>query len=356
MIDLSYFSGKRIFLSGHTGFKGSWMTCVLSLAGAKVYGYALPPTTTPSLFDLSGIARDLVEDVRGDVRSAKQLLMAVQIAEPDVMIHMAAQPLVNEGYIDPVGTFETNTMGTVHFMESARSVTRSIPIVIVSSDKCYRNDETGLRFKEDDPLGGQDPYSASKAATEIAAISYTESFFLNQNTPNVATARAGNVVGGGDWSVARLFPDLVRAFSTGQPAILRNPDFTRPWQHVLEPVAGYLRLAEKLGTANGVNFIGGWNFGPTHHHDRSVKEVATIAQKYWGEKASLSASSQNQLGKEAAKLSLDSTKAEKKLGWSQQLDFEATIKWSIDWYRAVHAKPECARQTTIRQIERYFAG
>ena len=356
MINLSYFSGKRIFLSGHTGFKGSWMTCVLSLAGAKVYGYALSPATMPSLFDLSGIARDLAEDVRGDVRSAKQLLKAVQVAEPDVMIHMAAQPLVNEGYIDPVGTFETNTMGTVHFMECARSVTHSIPIVIVSSDKCYRNDETGQRFKEDDPLGGQDPYSASKAATEIAAMSYTKSFFSNDNTPNVGTARAGNVVGGGDWSVARLFPDLVRAFSTGQSAILRNPDFTRPWQHVLEPVAGYLRLAEKLASPSGMNFVGSWNFGPSHHHDRSVKEVATIAQKYWGENASWSATSQSSLGKEAAKLGLNSTKAAEKLGWSQQLDFEATIKWSIDWYRAVIAEPECARQTTIRQIERYFAG
>ena len=260
MTDAGFWRGKRVFLTGHTGFKGGWLAIWLESLGASVFGYALAPVTTPSLFEITRLDES-VDSILADVRDAQKLSDAIRRAEPDIVFHLAAQPLVRASYRDPVETYSTNVMGTVHLLEAVRQTDSVRAVVVVTTDKCYDNREWEWGYRENDPLGGYDPYSSSKAAAELVTAAYRNSYFLASEVAAVASARAGNVIGGGDWSEDRLIPDIVRAVSDGKPVRIRNPDAIRPWQHVAEPLAGYIRLAQHLYT-DGAGFAQAWNFGP----------------------------------------------------------------------------------------------
>ncbi len=349
-----FWRGKRVFLTGHTGFKGGWLAFWLARMGADVTGFALPPATTPALFDVLGLAEDLTH-IPGDIRDAAALAKAVRTAAPDVVLHLAAQPIVSEGYADPVATFETNVMGVVHLLEACRSLQAAAQVLIVSSDKCYRNDGSGRAFAVNDPLGGEDPYSASKAGTEIVAQSYAASFFGAASPVRIATARAGNVIGGGDWATNRLIPDGARAFSAQVPLVLRNPLATRPWQHVLEPLHGYLALVEAMATEP--RLAGAWNFGPALNAHESVGHVADLMARAWGEGARVEITSDRQDWHEAKTLDIDTTVTAAQLGWTGVLPLDTAVGWSAEWYRQQATAPGRAalRALTQRQIESYVA-
>ncbi len=349
----SFWHGKRVFLTGHTGFKGSWTLMLLNQLGAEVFGYALAPITSPSMFAALGLA-DLCTGHRlGDINDLPDLKNALAQVCPDVAIHMAAQPLVSVGYEAPVDTFATNAMGVVHFLEACREI--SVPTtLVISSDKCYQNNEDGIAFKEIDPLGGKDPYSASKAVTEIIVGCWAESFMNQGRGMLLASARAGNVIGGGDWSRDRLLPDMARSFSSNQAVEVRSPGSIRPWQHVLEPICGYLLLIEKL--SNDPTFARGWNFGPPDDAARSVEYVVESAAKAWGNGASWKAPAGTiEVMKESVTLLLNSTDAEENLNWSPQLSLDEAIKWTMDWYKVFYQNPQEARLITERQISAYLS-
>lgn len=352
-VDPAFWRGRRVFLTGHTGFKGSWLTCWLSEMGAQVTGFSLPPATDPSMFDTLSLRDRLAVHHLGDIRDADALRRAIAAAEPDVVIHMAAQPIISVGYEDPVGTFATNAMGTVHLLDACRSLPAETVILVVSSDKCYL--ERGgdhAPYREDDPLGGYDPYSASKAATEVVAHAYLKSFFSGDRTPRMASGRAGNVVGGGDWAVNRLVPDMARAFARGEPVVVRNPKATRPWQHVIEPLSGYLVLLQAL--AEDAAFAGGWNFGPAVR-SLPVAEVVRHAVAAWGGDASAAMSSATQEWREAPVLELDCSRAAERLGWQGILDIETTIGMTMDWYKSFSraGSATAMMDLTLRQIDDY---
>lgn len=325
---------------------------MLSRLGAEIYGFALAPNTKPSMFASLGLEDLCASSVFSDIRNLDALKRAFADARPDIVIHMAAQPIVSEGYRDPIGTFDTNVMGTIHLLEVCRSMAAG-QVLVVSSDKCYRNDELGRPFTENDPLGGKDPYSASKAGTEIAAETYRSSFFGDDDSPLIASGRAGNVIGGGDWSIDRLFPDAARAFAQGQQLIVRNPDSVRPWQHVLEPVCGYLLLVEKL--ANDPNLAKGWNFGPIPSEGTTVRRVVDMAVVAWGADATWTTPDTVQSFGESKLLTLDCTAADTAFGWRSVLSIEQTIKWTMQWYRKYEEfGPKATRALTTDQIEDYF--
>lgn len=351
-IDPGFWNGKRVFLTGHTGFKGSWLAYWLHELGAIVTGYALAPETNPSMFELLGLA-DLIDSHIGDIRDPLTLRAAMLDAKPDVVLHLAAQPIVSTGYSDPVGTFGTNVMGVVNLLEVCRELGGDLAVLIVSSDKCYRNDDTGRRFRINDPLGGKDPYSASKAGTEIVVGAYTASYFSDPAGPMVASARAGNVVGGGDWSTDRLLPDGARAFSQGKPLALRNPLATRPWQHVIEPLYGYLVLVEAM--VRDRSFARAWNFGPSDRNHVPVGDLAELFVKAWGNGARVEITTDRQSWTEAKTLDLDCAETYQELGWFPVLDIDATASWTADWYRTVYADPtiKTVRGATKRQIADY---
>jgi CDP-glucose 4,6-dehydratase len=331
----SVFAGRRVFLTGHTGFKGGWLALCLARLGASVRGYALDSATEASLFEAARIG-DLVDDVRGDVRDAAKLDRAMREFEPDIVFHLAAQPLVRRSYADPVGTYATNVLGTAHLLESIRTLPGLRAAVIVTTDKCYLNREWRWGYRETDRLGGHDPYSSSKACAEILCASYRSSFFppekLEQHKVGLATARAGNVIGGGDWSEDRLIPDLIRGFIRGQPVPIRRPLSIRPWQHVLEPIAGYLSLAERL-LAGDRSFAEAWNFGPWDEDAWPVERIATAMAQRWGGGASWFRDGKESVH-EAGLLKLDSSKARAELGWRPRLRLEIALEWLVDWYRA----------------------
>lgn len=348
----TFWHGKRVFLTGHTGFKGSWALMLLNKLGAEVFGYALAPNTSPSMFSALGLADRCTRHQLGDVNDPEDLKNAVAQVRPDVAIHMAAQPLVSVGYESPVDTFATNAMGVVHFLEACRAA--SVPTtLVISSDKCYRNNEDGIAFTEIDPLGGKDPYSASKAVTEIIVGCWAESFMNHSTGMLLASARAGNVIGGGDWSRDRLLPDMARSFSSDQAVEVRSPSSVRPWQHVLEPVCGYLLLIEHL--SNDPALARGWNFGPSDDAARSVKYVVESAVKSWGNGASwkMHAGSIEAM-KESVTLLLNSADAEEKLKWSPRLSLDEAIKWTMDWYKVFYQNPKEARSMTDNQINAYL--
>ncbi len=336
---------RRVFLTGHTGFKGAWLCLWLREMGAIVTGYALAPHTSPDLFSLLGHESG---SIIGDIRDAADLRAAIREADPHVVIHMAAQALVRESYLDPVATFATNVMGTVHVLQSCRELSRLQCVLIVTSDKVYENSGEGAAFDEHDRLGGHDPYSNSKACAELVTQSYRDSFF--PQGPPLATARAGNVIGGGDWSSDRLIPDCVRALESGQPVSLRYPDAIRPWQHVLEPLSGYLALARALAERPAA-MPRAVNFGPDPSSFCTVSEVVDVFSARFAGRPGW----QRDPGvhpREAQALTLSSSLAQRALGWRPTLDVAAALAWTADWYRA-HAAGEDMSAFSRAQIAKY---
>ncbi len=324
----SFYSGRRVLVTGHTGFKGSWLTLWLKKMGALTAGIALPQESKLSLFHAADLAGP--EDQLVDIRELEPLRKAIAGFQPEIVLHLAAQAIVGTSYQDPVGTFDTNIMGTVNVLECVRTLPGIQAAVMVTSDKCYENVEQIWGYREHDPLGGSDPYSASKGGSEIVTVSYSRSFFQSEGTPNVASARAGNVVGGGDWSELRLVPDCIRAIRQDVPVVLRNPYSTRPWQHVLEPLAGYLFLAMRL-VEEGKRFQGAWNFGPLVDNTSTVDRGARAILEAWG-KGTVEHGPKEGFH-EATLLQLDCTKARRHLGWKPVLDFDATMQKTTTWYK-----------------------
>lgn len=354
-VDPKFWQGKSVFLTGHTGFKGSWLALWLAQMGARVHGYALAPLTDPAMFQALAL-RDVVTTHQiADLRDRESLTAAVAAAKPDVVIHMAAQPIVSIGYSEPLETFEVNVMGTAALLEACRPITGEIPVLVVSSDKCYLNLDTGRAFTEADPLGGKDPYSASKAATELVVSAWRQSYF-KQAGPRLASGRAGNVVGGGDWSLDRLVPDMMRAFSKKQAAVIRNPRATRPWQHVIEPLAGYLVAVQ--AAAEDRDMARSWNFGPNAGDDAPVGRVVELAQAAWGEGAFHEVVGTAQTWVEAATLGLDCTSAKQSLGWRPIFDLPQTMDMTVAWYRAFYDQTDAAamQSLTLDQIGSYVAA
>lgn len=323
-----HYRGRRVLLTGHTGFKGSWLALWLTELGAHVTGVALPPDATPNHWDLLRLG---IPDHRLDIREYHALAKVMKDAQPEIVFHLAAQPLVRRSYRDPLETWSTNVMGTANLLESCRNTESVRAIVVVTTDKCYENREWNKGYCETDRLGGHDPYSASKAAAEIVAASYRSAFFHEANSPLLATARAGNVIGGGDWSEDRLIPDLVRAIAAGTELEIRSPQATRPWQHVLESVCGYLLLGQKLLEGRR-EFAESWNFGPGPEDNRTVEEVLAHLKSHWPELAWKV--TDHPRPHEAGLLYLDSTKARARLGWHSVWPLEQALTATADWYRA----------------------
>ena len=339
---------RAVLVTGHTGFKGGWLTLWLADLGARVHGYALAPPTQPSLFEVANVARALASDTRADLADLPALTATLQRSRPEVVFHLAAQPLVSEGYRDPLGTIASNVTGTAHLLEAIRSVDSVRAVVVVATDKVYENPETGQPFTEQDPLGGHDPYSASKAPAEIVVASYRSSFFEEGRHPaRIASARAGNVIGGGDWAADRLVPDCLRAFAAGEPVHLRRPDAVRPWQHVLGPLSGYLALARRLLGDGGERFARAWNFGPDPADDASVSDLAQRVATLWGGNA-LVVRDPEPTAREAGLLRLDSSRARSELGWaprwSLQQALEHTVAWQQAWRRGDDMRAVCLEQ------------
>jgi CDP-glucose 4,6-dehydratase len=346
-------SGRRVFLTGHTGFKGSWLAIWLSRLGAQLRGYALDPSTEPNMFTLASAAA-VVDDVRGDIREYAKLEKSMTEFAPEVVFHLAAQPIVRRSYADPVGTYATNVMGTVHVLEAVRKTPSVRAVVCVTTDKCYQNQEWVWPYRETDPLGGYDPYASSKACSEIVSAAYRSSFFpverLHEHHVGLATARAGNVIGGGDWSEDRLIPDLVRGFCSGQPVLIRRPKAVRPWQHVLEPLHGYMMLAEELLAEHG-RFASSYNFGPSDEDVWPVERIATKLVSMWGNGASWIRDEVPSVHEDHF-LRLDASKARVELSWKPRLGVEDSLEWTMAWYRAWN-KGENMRAFTGQQILDY---
>lgn len=347
---LASFSGKRVFITGHTGFKGSWLTFLLKELGADVMGYALAPEPERSHFDMLSL-QDAITHVVGDVRDASSLSNAMQSFEPEYVFHLAAQALVRDSYEEPVGTFSTNVMGSVNLLEAVRQCETVQSLVYITSDKCYENVEWVWGYRENDRLGGHDPYSVSKAAAELVFAAYARSYFSSRPSLGAATARAGNVIGGGDWAKDRIVPDCVRAAEKKLPLQLRNPGATRPWQHVLEPISGYLLLAARL-RGDAARYGGSWNFGPSSTDVRTVEEVANaISARLNGGGVEIAVWPRDQ--HEARLLQLNCDKAHQLLGWYSRWGVDKTLAATADWYRAVLNGGE-AEKMTRSQIRDYF--
>ena len=347
-----FYAGKKILVTGHTGFKGGWLTIWLKLLGAEVVGFALPPETQPNLFNAANVAEGIVS-ILGDVRDLGAVRDAFTQHSPEIVIHNAAQALVRRSFRDPVGTYATNVMGTVHVLEAARQTSSVRSVVIVTSDKCYENRECARGYKEDDAMGGHDPYSSSKGAAELVTSAYTRSYSNSFNGPAIASARAGNVIGGGDWAEDRLVPDIVRGISAGNPIVIRRPESVRPWQHVLEPLSGYLLLGERL-YESGSGFADAWNFGPRVEDSVTAAEVAERVCSAWG-KGELQIQPDPGAPHEATYLRLDCAKAAKHLAWRSKLSLDQALEWTINWYRAYYEQASIPpREMTERQIQTYM--
>jgi len=349
-----FWNNRKVFVTGHTGFKGSWLCLLLKHLGAEVYGYALDPPTNPSLFVEARI-HELVSSTISDIRDYDKLLAALQEAQPEIVIHMAAQPLVRESYKFPVETYSTNVMGTVHILEACRHTGSVKSIVNVTTDKCYENREWHWGYRENEPMGGYDPYSNSKGCSELVTAAYRSSYFnpkvYQDHGVALASARAGNVIGGGDWAGDRLIPDFIRAISKGEEVTIRSPHAIRPWQHVLEPLTGYLVLAEKLFTG-GAKFAEGWNFGPEDSDVRNVEWIIKNICALWGNGAAYKIDT-NPQPHEANYLKLDCSKSKAELTWAPRWDLDTTLKSIVEWNKAWLGK-EDIRKVTESQIRLYY--
>ena len=340
-----FWQGKRVLLTGHTGFKGAWMSLWLHSMGANVQGFALAPPTSPSLFEEAKVG-DLIHSNLADIRDFAAIAKVVKDFKPEIVFHMAAQPLVRYSYDAPLETYATNVMGTAHLLESIRSIDSVRAVVNVTTDKCYENREWVWGYREDEAMGGYDPYSSSKACSELVTAAYRQSF-LDKAGIAVATARAGNVIGGGDWAKDRLIPDILRAFANKQPVSIRNPNSIRPWQHVLEPLSGYLLLAEKL-CAEPASFSQAWNFGSQDDDAKPVGWIVESMAKKWGKEASWSFDEGNHTH-EAHYLKLDISKARQSLGWSPRWSLDQaldhTVEWQMAWLQGKDVRSQCIKQT-----------
>ncbi|WP_442597274.1 CDP-glucose 4,6-dehydratase [Parapusillimonas sp. JC17] len=344
-----FWHGKRVILTGHTGFKGSWLAIWLVRMGAQVTGLALAPNTTPSLYVEAGVGQTL-DSQFCDIRDAARTAAIIRAAKPDVLFHLAAQPLVRASYRDPLGTYHTNTLGTAHILDALRDLDSIKVAVMVTTDKVYRSTDTSYPYRETDPLGGYDPYSASKAASEMVISSYRDAFLQSQGVA-IASARAGNVIGGGDWSEDRLIPDAVRAWQTGAPLEIRRPDAIRPWQHVLEPLSGYLRLAEQLWRTPSL--ANAYNFGPAPHEAATVRDVIQLAQAaYGGGKAHFGNDKQGP--HEAAWLALETTLTRQVLDHVPVWSLQQAVQYTMQWYRAQH-EGRNSRQLCLMDIDHFTA-
>ena len=354
MVNVSFYQGKKVLVTGHTGFKGSWLCLWLHRMGAKVVGVALDPQTERDNYVLSDVNKRLEADLRADVRDGKRIKEIFQQYQPDIVFHLAAQPLVRLSYKQPVMTYETNVMGTIHVMEAMRQ-TESVRVgIMITTDKCYENKEQLQGYRENDPLGGYDPYSSSKGAAEIAISSWRRSFMnpddYDHHKKSLASVRAGNVIGGGDWAKDRIVPDCIRAIEAGQPIDIRSPRAIRPWQHVLEPLGGYLLLAQKMWE-EPTKFCEAWNFGPPQDSVADVWTVASKLTKYYGSGILHDASNSTAVH-EAQLLTLDITKARERLGWTSRLNLDETLQMTADWYRRYST--EDAGRLCEEQIDRYL--
>jgi CDP-glucose 4,6-dehydratase len=348
-----FWAGRKVLVTGHTGFKGAWLCLSLQRAGAKVVGYALAPPTQPNLFEAAEVA-ELVESIRGDVRDLAQLTDVIRREAPEIVFHFAAQSVVRASYDDPIETYSTNVVGTATVFQAIRNVAGSRTVVNVTTDKVYRNHEWVWGYRENDELGGHDPYSNSKACAELVTQAFRDSFFptakLEQHGVAIAAARAGNVIGGGDWTADQLIPDVVRAFSAHEPVLIRQPKSVRPWQHVLDCLSGYVLLAERLH-ATPRDVSGAWNFGPELADARPVSWLVDALVQHWGGSASwkLDAGAHPH---EAQLLRLDCSKAGKTLGWRPRLALADALSWTADWYKS-HLAGRAARSLCLDQIDRY---
>jgi len=349
-VNPNFWKDKRVFLTGHTGFKGSWCALWLQSLGAEVKGYALAPYTKPDLYSIACVS-DTINSEIGDIRDLDKITKSMTDFNPDILIHMAAQPLVRYSYKNPVETYQTNVLGTVNVLEAARKCKNLKSIVSVTTDKCYENKEWAWAYRENEPMGGHDPYSSSKGCAELVTAAYRKSFFFSNETANLASARAGNVIGGGDWATDRLIPDILRAFEKGKPVIIRNPLSTRPWQHVLEPISGYLVLAESLYN-QGSEYAEGWNFGP---RDEDCKPVSWILDKMvakWGKGASWELDKNNN-PHEAGFLKLDISKAGSLLKWQPKWTLNKTLDLIIDWHQEYLSNSNM-HQICLQEIKKYM--
>ena len=349
----NFWQGKRVLVTGHNGFKGSWLSLWLLQMGAKVSGISLAPDNQPCLFDQLSI-EDQMDSRILDIREKDKLRCAVKEINPDIVFHLAAQPLVLRSYKDPVETWETNVMGTVFLLEALRSLDKMCSAILITTDKVYRNDEWLYGYRENDPLGGFDPYSSSKAASELAIASWRSSFCgnLSHQKENllIASARAGNVIGGGDWSENRIVPDIIRSLQANKQIIIRNPSSTRPWQHVLEPLSGYLLLAKQL-TKKGINYASSFNFGPQLGYNKTVLELVQESLKFWpGEYIFQDYS---KAPHEAGMLNLSTDKSFHQLKWQPKWDFSTTISRTINWYKNIYENKSSALESSLEDLSIY---
>jgi CDP-glucose 4,6-dehydratase len=355
MVDKKFWKGKKVFITGHTGFKGSWLCLWLHSLGAELTGFSLEPPTKPNMFNLCNIKK-ITNTIIGDVRNFQHLKSSLSTADPDIVFHMAAQPLVRASYDNPVETYETNTMGTAHLMEGIRELDhkKARVVINVTTDKCYENKEWNWGYRENEPLGGYDPYSNSKACSELVTHAFRNSYFNPKayeiHQVAVATARAGNVIGGGDWATDRLIPDCFRSILKGEKITIRNPHATRPWQHVLEPLSGYITLAEKM-YKEGDKYSEAWNFGPNEEGEQTVEWIVKKVCEKWGDQASYTVLEESSVH-EAHFLKIDCSKARFILGWRPRWEIEEAIDKIVEWQRA-YKNGENLKAISLKQLEQY---
>jgi CDP-glucose 4,6-dehydratase len=350
-INKSFWKNRKVFITGHTGFKGSWLSLWLTSLGARVTGYSNSLRTSPNLFDQAGVCKD-INSIEGDVRDLNKLLLEMQNAQPEIVIHMAAQSLVKASFKDPIGTYETNVLGTVNLLEAVNKSSKIRAVIIVTSDKCYEMKNMKHYYVETDPLGGDDPYSSSKACAELVAAAYHHSFMNNPKGTRIATVRAGNVIGGGDWAKNRLLPDAIRSIANGTPAVIRQPNSIRPWQFILEPLRGYLMLAEKLCGDNPDAHTGSWNFGPDKTEVLSVKNLCENLTCI-SNGSIIFHIEENHKSLESPTLLLESRKSKDQLNWQPVLNIEEALCWTYDWYKTNQTPGINMNSFTLNQIKLY---